>query len=313
MTDIETRLAELAGLTRGSELLARRAQELDTRLAEQTTELTTLREQHADEVEDIDSMSISRVLAALRGDTESHVAREQAEADAAGYRVAQAQSRLAALHAERQVVAGRLHALSGLPARYAAVLDEKDSYVRGTRGPGAARLMVLAQERGRAEAELRELGEATAAADVALGALTEVRRQLERVSDLQAANNWTGGATLLNKPGWVDAAAWAAVHADRCLAVLHTELADVGLARPLGHAYAVVQPIGVLNGFLENYFTRNSVRRERINHARRSVDKSAGLVAEVRRETTERYGLVRTRWTTIMRERHALLTGTQSS
>lgn len=309
--DIEARLAELAGLVRESELLQRRRSELDARLTEQADKLRDLRAQHAGEVRDVEqleSLSLARVLVALRGSHAEELAKERAEVDAARYRLAEGESRLGALQAEHQAVTVRLHALANLPARYAAVLDEKDRDLRQSGTPEAKRLMVLAEQRGRAEAELRELAEAAVAVDVALGALAEVRRQLDRVSQLQAADNWLGGAVVLSRPDWLDAVGWAAAHADRCTAVLHTELADVGLARPLGNAWTAVAPIGVTGGLFEQAFLSNVIARERITHARRSVDHSAQLVAGVRRELAERTGLVEAHRAAVMRERRAVLT-----
>ena len=285
--DIEARLAELTGLMREGELLRRRLAELEARITEQAGRLGELRARHEAETRDVEALeklSLTRVLVALRGSK----AEEQAEAEAARYLVAEGAGRLGALQAEHQAVTGRLRALADVPARYAAVLAEKERAVL----PGEPRLLELAEQRGRAEAELRELAEAARAADVALGALGEVRRQLDRVSHLQAADNLLGGAVKLGRPDWLDAVGWAAAYADRCTAVLHTELADVGLARPLGNAWAVVAPIGVSGGLFEQAFFSNMIARDRITNARRSVDRSAELVMAVRRELDERYRLV---------------------
>ena len=98
------------------------------------------------------------------------------------------------------------------------------------------------------------------------------------------------------------------MHADRCTAVLHTELADVGLARPLGNARAVVAPIGVTGGLFEQAFLSTMVARDRITNARRSVDHSAGIVAGVRHELAERTGVVQAHHSAVLAERQAILT-----
>jgi hypothetical protein len=309
--DIEGRLAELAGLMRESELLQRRRAELDTRRAEQAGRLTALRDAHASEVRDVErleKLSLTRVLVALRGSQAEDLARETAEAETARYRVAEGESRLAALEAELAAVTARLQALADLPVRYAAALDDKDDHLRRSGDPSAPRLMALAEGRGRAEAELRELAEAAAAADTALGALGEVRRQLDRVSRMKADDNWLGGAVVLSNPNWLDPVGWAAAQADRCTAVLHTELADVGLARPLGSAWAVVAPIGVTGGLFEQAFLSDLIARDRINHAIRSVDHTAQLVVGVRAEIAERTRLVEAHRAAVSAERHAILT-----
>ncbi len=309
--DIEARLADLAGLAREKQLLEHRRAELDERIAAQSAELHDLRAGHAAELRDVErleSLSLSRVLVALRGSPAADLARERAETDAARYRVAEAESRLAALRAERQAVDARVDALTDLPARYAAALDARDRHLRTAGGPSSARLMALAEDRGRTEAALRELAEAVSAADVALGALGEVRRHLDAVRRFRSSDNWLGGALVLGNPNWLDGVAWAAAHADRCLAVLHTELADVGLARPLGSPSSVVRPIGVTSGFIQTVFS-DMLSRDRILHAQRAVDHSAHLVTRVRQEAAERAGAARARWDAIMRERDTLLTG----
>jgi hypothetical protein len=305
--DIETRLTALAGLLREAELLRARRAQLDQRLAEQAAALAELRAKWAGEVRDVErleGLSLSRVLVALRGAHAEELSREQGEADAARYRVAEGESRLAALHAERAAVDARLAELADLPARFARAVDDKESHLRRTGGPQVTRLLALAGERGRVEAELRELHEAGRAADTALGALAELRRQLDRLSGRQTSNNLLGGAVALGAPDWLDGVARSAAAADRCLVVLHTELADVGLARPLGHApRPVVAPTGVAQVFFSDL-----LMRDQINQAIRNTDGSAGVVAEVRQDVNRRTEAARAHWSGLMRERQDLLT-----
>jgi hypothetical protein len=304
--DIETRLAAVAGLIRETELLRARRAELDRRLAQQAATVAELRAQWAGEIRDVErleGLSLSRVLVALRGTHTEELSRERAEADAARYRVAEGEGRLAAIEAERAAVEARLADLADLPARFAAAIDDKERHLRAVGGAQVTRLLTLAEERGRVEAELRELAEAGAAAEVALRALGEVRRQLDLASSRQSADNWMGGALLLGRPDWLDGVAWAAAHADRCVAVLHTELADVGLARPFGAAPVVVRP----TGFLPTVFS-DMVLRDQLRQARRGVDRSAHLVTWVRQDVAQRTEAARARWSTVMRARQDLLT-----
>jgi len=309
--DAETRLAAIAGLIREAELLRVRRAELGQRLAEQAAVLSELRRHWAGEVRDVErleGLSLSRVLVALRGAHAEELSREQAEADAARYRVAEAESRLAAISAERAAVETRLLGLADLPARFAAAVDAEERRLRRDGGPQLARLLTLAEQRGRVEAELRELAEAAAAAETAWHALGEVRRQLDLASGRKSADNWLGGALLAGKPNWLDGVAWAAAHADRCVAVLHTELGDVGLARPLGNtppqAPAAVRP----TGFLETVFADVFIK-DQLNRARSNVDRSAHLVAGVRQDVARRTDAARAHWDALLRERRDLLTG----
>jgi hypothetical protein len=240
----------------------------------------------------------------MRGAHAEELSRERAEADVARYRLAEGESRLAAIQAERTTVEARLSDLSDLPARFAAAVDDKERYVREQGGPQLVRLLTLAEERGRVEAELRELHEAGGAAEVALRALGEVRRQLDLASGRQTADNLLGGALSVGKPNWLDGVAWAGAQADRCLAVLHTELVDVGLARPLGTVPRAIVPA---TGFSQVFFS-NMIIRDQLNQAIRNVDGSAQLVAGVRRDVAERTEAARSRWTALQHERQRLLT-----
>lgn len=307
--DAEIRLAAIAGLIREAELLRVRRAELDQRLAEQAAALSELRRHWAGEVRDVERLegfSLSRVLVALRGAHAGQLSRERAEADAARYRVAEGQSQLAAIGAERAAVEARLSGLTNLPARFAAAVDAKERQLRREGGPELARLLALAEQRGRVEAELRELAEAGAAAEAAAQALGEVRRQLDLAADRKSADNWLGGALLAGKPNWLDGVAWAAAHADRCVAVLHTELGEVGLARPLGNTPARA-PVAVRpTGFLETVFSEVFVK-DQLNRARNNVDRSAHLVAGVRQDVARRTGVARAYRDAVLRERQNLL------
>lgn len=304
--DIETRLAALAGLARETELLQTRRAELDGRHAQHTTALAELVRNWAGEMRDVErleGMSLSRILVALRGAHAEQLSRERAEAAAAGYRLAEGESRLAAIEKERSAVASRLADLADLPARYAAAIDAKERHLHRAGGPQLGRLLALAEQRGRVEAELRELQEAGLAAEAALSALAEVRRQLDLASTRQSADNFLGGALTVGKPHWLDGVGWAAAHADRCLVVLHTELADVGLARPLGN-----RPRGIARptGFSEVFFSNLAIR-DQINTAIRNTDASAHLVSAVRHDVAQRTEAARTHWAALQRERHGLL------
>src|SRR6185436_16020421 len=112
------------------------------------------------------------------------------------------ESRLAVIQAERDAVEARLTALADVPARFAAAVDDKERHLLGSGGPQAARLLALAEERGRVEAELRELHEAGGAAEAALGALGELRRQLGLASGRQTTDNLLGGALTVGRPNW---------------------------------------------------------------------------------------------------------------
>lgn len=186
--DIEQRLAAAAQAVREREVISQRQADLRARQGELETELAALREQASAErtdVERLEGMSLARVLAALAGAREERLARERAEADAAGYRAAEAAARLEAVRREVAAAGDRLAALEPAPRAYAAVLDEKERYLTGSGDRRGAALLALADEQGRLMAELKETVEAVRAADAATAAMSDVADML---SDLAVAD-----------------------------------------------------------------------------------------------------------------------------
>lgn len=310
MDDIEERFLRLAELRRESEILAARDDDLRRRCDAQSAELAGLRDRHALEQRDVkrlEGLSFTRVLVALRGSREDRLAQERAEADAALYRVAEVQARLTALQSERAAVEARLGELADLPARYAAAVDEKERYARASGGPTADRLMALAEQRGWAEAELRELGEAAQAAEAARQALDEVARHLDSAGNWSAYDTFLGGGLISSsiKHDRLDNAARAAAYADRCLMALRTELADVGIARPMG-SVGVEGMTRFLDVWFDNIFTDMAVR-DHIKQAQHNLVNSQRVVAEVQQNVYARTVAARARLTDLARARHDLL------
>jgi DNA repair exonuclease SbcCD ATPase subunit len=265
---VDDDLTRLAADLRERELLKARRAGITAATATLTADLDDLRRRHAIEQRDVDRLetfSLTRLLADLRGAREQALDRERAEAEAARYRVAQAQDRLDALRAQAAAVESRLRATETAPGTYAALLAEKERRLRATgAGPGG-RLTELAEERGRLTAELKELTEAEAAARAAARALADANALLE------SADNWSGFDTFLGgggissmiKHNRLDEAAALAAEADRRLAVLQAELRDVDPAAP---SLAAPLRLGGFTRFadvwLDNIFTDLSVRSQ---------------------------------------------------
>src|SRR5215469_12330281 len=92
--DIEQRLGDAAQAVREREVTVRRCSDLGARQRELETELASLQERYSSEQQDVERLehlSLTHVLASLAGSRDERLARERAEADAARYRVAQAQ------------------------------------------------------------------------------------------------------------------------------------------------------------------------------------------------------------------------------
>jgi hypothetical protein len=94
---IEQRLAAAAQAAREYELCGEQHAQLSAREQAASADLDAARQQHAGQEEDVqklEHLSLTRVLAALHGTRQDALAREKAEADAASYRVTEAQQRL---------------------------------------------------------------------------------------------------------------------------------------------------------------------------------------------------------------------------
>ncbi|MEV0428703.1 hypothetical protein [Micromonospora sp. NPDC050495] len=310
--DIEQRLTSAAEALREYEVTTRRSADLHRRADELTTQLAALRARHAREQEDVErleGLSLTRVLASLRGARDDALARERAEADAARYRVAEAESRLEALRQEHRAAQARLGQLAAAPSNYAAVLDAKERHLNESGDPRRARLLELADERGRLTAEMHELTEAKQAARTAWQALTQVRDKLDSASGWSTYDTFFGGGAISStiKHSRLDEAAEAAARADRCLAVLRTELAEVPGMALTAPQLAVGGLTRFVDVWFDNIFTDLAVR-DRIKQAQQNVAQALQLVREVQARLEQRAAHVCVRLATIDSDRCDLLT-----
>ncbi|MCZ7423592.1 MULTISPECIES: hypothetical protein [unclassified Micromonospora] len=310
--DIEHRLASAAEALREYEMTTRRSAELRRRTEEMTAQLAALRARHAREREDVErleGLSLTRVLVSLRGARGDTLARERAEAEAARYRVAEAEGRLEAIRREHSAAEARLRQLAGAPSTYAAVLDDKERYLAGSGDPRRAPLLELAAERGRLTSETHEVTEAMQAAHTASRALSQVRDKLGNASGWSAYDTFLGGGAISSaiKHTRLDEAAQAAAYADRCLAVLRTELADVPGVALTAPQLAVDGLTRFVDVWFDNIFTDLAVR-DRIKQAEQNVARSMRLVRDVQARLEQRATQVAAKLATIDTERRNLLT-----
>jgi hypothetical protein len=310
--DIEQRLAAAAAALREYEMTVRRGEDLESRIAEMSTELAALRDHQAGEqkdVERLEGLSLTRLLTALRGTRDDALARERAEADTARYRVAEVEARVDAVRREHAAVRARLSQLATVQSSYAAVLGEKERHLADSGSARGVRLLELADERGRLNGELHELSEALQAAQTAQAALSRVREKLGSASGWSTYDTFFGGGAISSavKHSRLDEAAHAAAYADRCLAVLRTELADVqgvALSAPQVTVDGLTRFVDV---WFDNIFTDLAVR-DRIKKAQYNVANSLQLVSQVHGRLRQRDSQARARLAAIESERHDLLT-----
>jgi hypothetical protein len=307
-------LIRLAAEIRERELLGPRKAGITAAIKKLTGDLDELRRRHAIEQQDVDrleNLSLTRLVASLRGSREQALDREraEAEAEAARYRVAQAQDTLDALRAQLAEIEARRVATSTAPGTYAMLLKEKERQLRASdTGPGP-RLSELAEQRGRLTAELKELTEAEAAAKAAARALTDANELLDSADNWSAADTFLGGGGLVSmvKHSRLDGAAARAAEADRRLAILRAELRDVDL--PLPPVAGSLELGGVTrfaDVWLDNVFTDLSVRGQ-IKDGLGQLGQAAAQVGTIRAALGERISEARKRLALLDRERSALL------
>jgi hypothetical protein len=308
---LERRLDDAAEAVRQREIVARHYGELAKRATAEQAEVASLRRRLADEDKDVqrlEGLSLTRVLASMRGARHDDIARERAEADAVGLKLRAAEYRLTNVRRELDDLRARWDASADAPAALAAALDEKEAWLARSADQRAPRLLALAEERGRLSGELHELDEAISAANRA-------RQALDLVADrLGSASSWStydafGGGYLASaeKHDRLDEAARAAAAAELHLGVLRTELAELGTVQPVAEHVDVGTGTVFLDTLLDNFVTDWSVA-DRIDKAVHSVQANLALVTQLHTTLHTQAESTRSRLATLTTERHTLLT-----
>ncbi len=310
--DIGQRLAAAAQASREHDLCRQQHAQLSARERAAAADLDAARQQYAGQekdVERLEHLSLTRVLAALHGSREDALAREKAEAEAARYRVAQAQQRLDAARAELGSLEERQAQLADAPQAYANALAAKEQYLTHSADPRGARLLALADERGRLTAELDELRRAREDAGAAAQALAEVQDRLGTAANWSTFDTYLDHGMIANsiKHDRIDQAAQAAREADRRLAALRTDLADLGAAEPTAPRLEISSGFRFADIFFNNIFTDLAVGRQ-IRDAQDNVGQSVQQVDALRVRLRAQIRAVTGRLDAMAAERQQLLT-----
>ena len=198
---------EAASLRERLEAAARHADGTTARVQDARDRLTA----ESGEVEQLESMSWSRILSALRGSHATDLEREQAERDAARYAVADAQARDELAWRDVEAAQAQLDALGDVDQAYADALTAKEQWA-ATHDPLLAQgLAEVTERRGVLLAEdqswstwdtfgggglftdlmkydkLDQVGDALRRADVALGAFSRELADVD-LSGVEAVN-----------------------------------------------------------------------------------------------------------------------------
>lgn len=268
LEDLARDRAERDGLVAALAATQRREQQARERLAGARRRLAT----ETVEVADLESLSMTRILASLRGSRQSDLDRERAEAEAAAYLVADAEARLATEQRERASLEHRVAAYGDLDARRTDLMAQRESEVRAdpAHADRADLLTALAATVGELRARGVQVDEADAAAREAHAVLQQTARHLGSAGSWSTYDTFFGGGMVSSmvKHDKLDRAAALMRQADAALARLGTELADVGLDAVGG--IGVDSMTRALDIWFDNIFSDWAVR-ERIAQASQRV------------------------------------------
>ncbi len=282
----------------------KQAQAIEQRVADLRT---VLADEHED-VEKLESFSLTRIWATLKGSRDTDLDRESAERDAARYAVAEAEARLDVARRDVESLDAQLRGLGDVQADYAAALAAKERWLTDSGAPGAAELARIAEERGALLAEDTETREAHAAGLAARDLLRQAQQLLGSAASWSTWDTFGGGGlfTDMMKYDKLDRVTAQLRQADLALDRLSRELADVGM-----RAVGGVEIDGLtrtFDVFFDNIFSDLAVRR-RIQDAAARVSGAVAAVEQVLHRLSTRGGEIATQLAGLEAERDALLAG----
>lgn len=242
-----------------------------------------------DDVARLESMSMTRILAGLRGRRDVDLDRERAEAEAARYAATEEEARRRAAQADVDAIRSRLARIGDLAVRRAELLAQREAEIAADPAARAtaARLEWNAADLGARRAEAAQLEEAIVAARAAAAALDEAARHLGNAGGWATFDTFLGGGlvTDMAKYSNLDRAAALMRHADAALGHLATELADVGMHAVGG--IEITQLTTFFDVWFDNIFSDWAVR-DRIRQAAERVGRARAGVGETGEVLTRR-------------------------
>src|ERR1700729_3677928 len=171
---------------------------------------------------------------------------------------------MAAVQSELDAADARREQLSGAPQAYADSLAGRERQLTQTADPRGAQLLRLAGDRGMLTAEVQEMQAADLAAQQAEQALAEVQDRLGSASGWSTYDMVFGGGLVGNaiKHDRMDQAAAGGAEADRRLAALRTDLAELARPDPTAPRLQLSGGLRFADLFLNNIFTDIAVARQ---------------------------------------------------
>ncbi|SEB55336.1 hypothetical protein SAMN04489844_0501 [Nocardioides exalbidus] len=277
-------LAELARQQAEKDGLEARLDVARTRLsaADDRAGTATMRlDSELDDVARLEQVSMTRILATLRGRRDQDLDRERAEAEAARWTAAEAEERRRAAEVEVDGIAARLASFGDLTARRVELLAQREAEVAAdpSSRATAARLEEVATALGERAAEAVQVDEAVEAARVAAECLDRAARHLGSAGSWSTYDTFFGGGFFSDMAKYdnLDRAAVLMRQADGALGHLATELADVGMSSVGG--IEVNQLTSFFDVWFDNIFSDWAVR-DRIREASGRVERARAGVTQ---------------------------------
>jgi len=167
----------------------------------------------------------------------------------------------------------------------------------------------MAEQRGRLEAENREIDEALRAATDAVQALWVATERLGSAGNWSTYDTWLGGGVIgsMVKHDRLDQAQQAASYAESRLAVLRSELADVGVGPEVAPSLSLDRTTRFVDIWFDNIVTDLAVG-SRITKAKETVSSAGRAVNSVAQRLHDRRAALTTELDALDARREALLT-----
>lgn len=240
-----------------------------------------MRVEHRSEQEDVEKLegrSLANYFYQLFGKLDEKLSEERREASAAKVKLDAALRELAAVDHEIQEIQTQLQELYGCEQSYAAALEAKRNVVKSSGTPTAAQILELEEKIAFLESQKKEIREAIAAGNIAMGTADSVLSELE---DADGWNTWDmlGGGGIIThmaKHSHLDEAQEKVEQLQGKLRQFKTELADIDI-----HADMQVSIDGFLrfaDYFFDGLFADWAVG-DKISESQSSVQKVKGQIS----------------------------------
>ncbi|MBQ7983993.1 MAG: hypothetical protein IJ302_10495 [Clostridia bacterium] len=199
-------------------------------LEEEASRLNDLRLSEQEDVDRLESRTLSAWFYTVIGQLENKLTKEQTEALAARVRYEAAAAARDTVKDEIRQKTEELYSLSGCEARYRAAMEARTAEIKANNGTAAEQLLQLEQILSLLDAQKTEINEAITEGEYAYSAADSVCESLSQAEDLGQWDVFGGGMLVdMAKHDCIDE---AQDHIDTLQVQLrrfHTELADVTL------------------------------------------------------------------------------------